>query len=378
MNQASPQKLSVCGSFGFGNAGDEAIPLAVADMARHLGRSLDIHAISRFAKPALPEVIGIGEQDTARLEALRGDPLIVSGGGIIEDAHYATIFQCAHLLKRSFSPRACLLGVSVEPGVSYSRRNTWRLWWQLRRFGKVYTRDVLSEATLNNLLPGVKTETIGDLVLWLEADARALPAEVKLPQKFVAAVLAPRWSQDRHWLSWISSELQALCKELDAALVFVPMTGPYDDDRNEHRAVIAEFRKSGSDIEVVAIEPWLSARAIAHVLGQAEIVVSMRLHGCVIAYAQHTPCIGLVYHPKLMGFFRTIGCEHTVLPESIPQMQHGESYGYRFSDLELKTGQLVQKAVACRSHTDYSRLPELKNRSASALKDFLDSTVAVG
>lgn len=364
-------KLTICGSFGFGNAGDEAIPYAILDMATNFGVSIELDMVGRFENPALTDVIGIGSVDSWRRELLRGQPVVMSGGGIIENNPHAAIFRCERLLDSAFAARTCLYGISVEPGVAYGWRCKWRLSQALKRFEKVFTRDYLSETTLNELLPRIKTETIGDIVLWLRPDANALPERFRLPEKYMAVNLAPRWSKEASWRAWISGELHALCRELGLALVFVPMTGSYDDDRDEHRRTAAEIALMTPKVEVHVVESLLSPRAIASILADAELVVSMRLHGCVMAYAQKTTCVGLAYHPKLSGFFGTIGWEEALVPRLLPKRQGDGSYGYRFSDLGLGRRQLVRTVVACLSRSNFSRLPELKARSSAVLMRFL-------
>src|SRR5262249_7868253 len=101
----------------------------------------------------------------------------------------------------------------------------------------------------------------------------------------------------------------------------VPMTGPFDDDRDEHKAIAQKLALLKPELEVCKIETTLTPRAVAHLLGNATLVVSMRLHGCVMAYAQRTPCVCLVYHPKLSGFSKTEMWPGAQLPSSIPERQ---------------------------------------------------------
>jgi len=376
VNRADAIDLTICGSFGFGNAGDEAVPAAIADIAVHLGIEIAPHVVGRFDEPAMPEVIGLGAADAQRREMLRGHPLVMSGGGIIENKPSATLLRCESLLQRTFASQACLFGISVEPGVSYGWACKWRLRRCLRRFERVYTRDVLSAATLSRNFPNVGAETIGDLVLWLHPDAGELPTGLKIPERFIAVVLSRRWSQDEKWRAWISTELHALCRELHASIVFVPMSSLHDDDREEHRAVAAKLALLKPEVDVLSIESRLSPRAVAYLLGKSNLVVSMRLHGCVMAYAQQTAFIGLAYHPKVYGFSKTVGWGHALLPEAIPERQSSQTYGYRFSDLQISNGQLISRASACLSRSDFSRLSQLKQRSAEVFRDFLAEAAA--
>lgn len=365
--------ITVCGSFGFGNAGDEAIPLAIADMANELKVAVSLKIVGRFDNPAQSNVIGMGAKDEHRRKLLTGHPLVISGGGIIEHRSHAVIVRCRSLLEKKFSPTAALLGISVEPGVHFGLRSRFSLYRCLRRFETVYTRDVLSETTLKKLIPNVNTETIGDLVLWMRPDSSELPENLTIPERYLAVVLSPRWSNDSSWHQWITGELRTLSKEFNAPIVFVPMSSEFDDDRSEHQAVAKELAMREPDLHIINIETPLTPRAVSHLLGNAEFVVSMRLHGCVMAYAQQTPFVGLAYHPKLSGFCDTIEWPSALIPRAIPKTQSTDTYGYRFSDLALPHGELVKVAIERHTNGKFDALPTLKTKSLSAFNSFLST-----
>jgi polysaccharide pyruvyl transferase WcaK-like protein len=364
-------KVTVCGSFGFANVGDEAIPEAIADLGHSFGVSIEPMVVGRYDEPAMAEVIGLSGRDRARRDALRGLPVLASGGGIIDNNPNAVIFRCKELLTRDFATKVSFFGVSVESGVTYDWRCRWRLRRFLRNVDVVYTRDDLSKQTLNSMFPRLNTETIGDLVLWLRPEPSELTI-LGLPKRYIAVNLAQRWSNDPNWQQWIASELVRLSKALGVAVVFVPMTGEYDDDRVEHRVVAQKMRLIAPETETVTIEASLKPRVVAAIFAYAELVVSMRLHGCVIAYAQQTVCIGLGYHPKLYGFFDTIKLGGSIIPGKPPANQSKGVYGYSFSDLGLKEGDLVSAAQMSLAKKDFSMLPVLKSRSAAAFRKIFE------
>jgi len=372
MINESPLKMTVCGSFGFGNSGDEAIPLAIRDMACHMNLKIQPSIVGRFNKPQIQNVIGMGSHEKKLRDELRGQPLIMSGGGIIDANPHATIFKCKELITRSFSPRATLLGISVESGVRYGWARKWQLGRILKRFDVVYTRDILSEITLKGILPRVRVETVGDLVLWLKPEAAELPANIKLPKNYIAVTLTPRWRNEESWRNWIANELRILHREIKLPIVFVPMSSEFDDDRDEHRAVAEILETFSPSIDYFLINAPLSPKAISFLFGAAILTISMRLHGCVMAYAQKTPFVALAYHPKLTGFCNTVDMGHSLLPKIPPEIQSENTYGYRFSDLTLPQGELLRIAIDSLSRRNYSRLTELREVSRIALTNFIE------
>lgn len=365
-------RIAVCGSFGYGNAGDEAIPLAFQDMLHELGSGLRVTAVSRFREGALKDVVYLGSQDSERRSKLGGVPMLVSGGGVIEPQLASVLFRTAPLFRAAPKGRAMVFGSSVEPGVSYGLRNRWRLFRALSGLGTVYTRDVLSERSLNKVAPWVHTETIGDLVLWMKPqhDTPLLSA-MKLPARYIAVVLAPRWAQDAGWSNWITAELATLAREMKAAIVFVPMSCLHDDDRVEHGRVAELITLSHSDVEVHNITDALEPREVCSVLARSVLTVSMRLHGCVMAHAQRIPTVCIAYHPKLLGFSETMGCLGSALPRVPPVSQTAGFYGYDFAELKVKAGDLCAVAAVAMGPGQHDRLEEFKNKSLKVLKRFL-------
>lgn len=362
--------LSICGSFGFGNIGDEAIPLAITDLGHSLGVSIEPTVIGRYDEPAIGEVIGWSDRDKERREALRGSPMVFSGGGIIDNTPNAVIFRCSKLFERGYASKVSVFGASVEAGVSYDWHRRWRLRRLLRGVGTVYTRDDLSKRVLNRVLPRIEAKTIGDLVLWLKPQ-RNEKICIGLPARYIAVNLAQRWSGDPAWQKWIVSELVTLSKLLDLGIVFVPMTDQYDDDRVEHRSIARELQLVAPEVQTKLIEDPVSPRAVASIFANAELAVSMRLHGCVIAFSQETACVGIGYHPKLFGFFETINNEGAIIPSSPPAIQTKGLYGYSFEDLGMKGGELVRAAQKTLEEVDFSMLAVLKARSAAAFREIL-------
>jgi len=374
------RKLTVCGSFGFGNAGDEAIPLSYHSLLKAAGVDYSVDVLSRYAKPDMPEVIGTS--DASRVDAIRNQAIVVSGGGAIEHNEGAIILKCRNFLSQSFSSNIAFIGVSVEPGVDYD--------WAIKRKVKkvlsqstlpsIYTRDMLSEITLRKLYPQLNIKTIGDLVLWLDASKlKPISFPKQLGEKYIAVSLSSCWSDEPEWYDWIVAELLALTKEHNANIVFMPMSIRGDDDRVEHKK-IADMLENHRDCNAViaCINEETCPTGIAAVYRDAMLVVSMRLHGCVMAYGQRTPFVGISYHPKVVGFSYTVGLRKCVVPVKSPNKQSDGAYGFRFKDLDLEKGELLATSSRAIDEQDFSSLDYYKQRSLSTIKLFLTSIEANG
>lgn len=361
MTNAAVQRVTVAGSFGLGNIGDEAVPLALSDLAQAQGLSISLDVVSRFAQVVLPGVISLGPHDAGRRQALCHHPLVLAGGGIVEPAAHAVLFRCRHLLRQVGLQQASLLGAAVEAGVRYPWLARWRVRRLLSRMRCLYLRDEWSWQALRQILPGRKLEVTGDCVLWMQA-AGPLPPSVRGLGRFVAVSLAPRWSAEPAFPAWLARHLVSLAQRLQAAVVFVPCSTRFDDDRVEHRRVGVHMRHLNPAITTVLIEDDLDARQVATVLRAAELTVGMRLHACVIAYAQRCPFLALAYHPKLAAFTTTVGCSRCLLPRKPPPQQTRFAYGYSFADSGLLEVNLEAAALEAIANTQWHRLEDLRSR----------------
>jgi polysaccharide pyruvyl transferase WcaK-like protein len=369
------KRITVCGSFGFGNAGDEAIPLSYGSLLKAAGIDYGIDVLSRFPKPDMADVIGTAEEN--RLASIKGQPVVVSGGGIIEEKERATVLRCKNFLSKHFSSNIAFLGVSVEPGVAYSYSTKKKILNVLNQstLPSIYTRDVLSELTLRKLYPSLNIETVGDLVLWLEPSENK-PVDFIAPsnKNYIAVSLSGCWSDEPEWYEWITNELITLCGECNAGLVFVPMSCRHDDDRIEHKAIATLIeQKTDNTIDIICLMEEYTADAIAAIYEDAILVVSMRLHGCVIAYSRKTPFVGISYHPKLVGFSYTVGLRNCIIPTHTPNKQSEATYGFRFKDLDIDKNLLVNASLRAIENNDFTSLDYFKMKSLSTLRLFLAS-----
>jgi polysaccharide pyruvyl transferase WcaK-like protein len=370
-NDITYQSITVCGSFGFGNIGDEAVPLAIADMAEEIGLETEINVLGRFQSTPLVNVIDLSEKDSVLRKKIKGLPILLCGGGIIEAKNSATLFRCSKFFNDAFSRKALLFAASVEPGVKYSWFVRQKIKYALRTSKELLVRDVLSAEILKTIVPNGKIEVIGDSVLWLKSRLSEIPDDMTLPAKYIAVTLASRWSDNPDWTQWIATQLIGVATELDIPIVFVPMSTNFDDDRPEHRRVKDYIKGAAVQVETISIEADLTPRATCAIFEKAVVVISMRLHGCVMAYSQKTPFVALAYHPKLLGFARTVGWEDYVVPKEIPKSQTDGKYGFGFEDFvlnDIDLPGLVQRAI---KFGDFTQLQFYKNKLANVFSNFM-------
>lgn len=365
--------FSVCGSFGFGNVGDEALPLAIRDIADQLRPGIDFSVVGRFDNPAINGVVGLNAQKFGKdHRAIMAKPMLLSGGGIIEPQVTATIFRCRKLISGNTSGMVQLFGASVEPNIHYNPFVKWKLRRAFRNFSAFHVRDVLSAEVMHSLARNQKTEVIGDVVLSMLPSENYTEKFEWSARRYIAVSLSDSWGLANNFIEWIGAELRRVSIALDAMLVFLPFSTSFSQDMEVAQVVMAKLRELGqneSDLALVDIAS--NPRHAAAVMKGSILVIAQRLHGCVIAYAQKTPFVALGYHPKLSGFTRTVGWEDFMVPKQLPHKQSDGHYGFRFEDLQIKRGAVEASTIRAVDHNKFDLLEHFKNKQRSIISQFL-------
>ena len=368
-NREHHQRLTVAGSFGYGNAGDEGAWMAVGDLARQLGHDVKIDVLSRFDYPASrDDVIGLNAVDVDRRIAIASQPLLFVGGGTIEPNVGCSLLRISRWMHYAGVSYAALFGASVETGRRYNWSARRRLQAEAKSLRHLFVRDVQSQITLSEIITDKAVQTIGDVVLCLEpADQLPPPIRELRGARYIAVNLAPRWNENPHWHPWIASNVATVAQRLDAALVFVPCTQQHDRDQSEHDAVSKLITESGFDRPVICLGDGSTPREIAAAFGGAVLTIGMRLHACIMSYARCVPWVALAYHPKLSGFAATVEQLERVLPPDPPSTQAADMYGYTFSTLNLADCDMERAAMEAIQSSSFHMLEPLKLRLAHAL-----------
>lgn len=183
-------KMIVCGSFGYGNVGDEAVPLAIGDLAEAGGCRLDLEVVTRFAEPDMPSITSMEPEGAMRRAGFKGLPVIFSGGGIIEPNISSVLMRCQALASSPCHPAVSLFGSSVEAEVRYPLLNRHKIRRLLKRFDQLLVRDQLSCRVLQSMIPKRQVEVIGDVVLGMRA-SKMVPKAIEAMKPYIAVALTP-------------------------------------------------------------------------------------------------------------------------------------------------------------------------------------------
>ena len=306
----------ICGAYGMGNSGDEAILDAIVAEMRAIDPLMPLTVMTRDPAGASAR-LGLTAVHTFNLPrflaVMRRRALYINGGGsLIQDVtsrrslwYYLFTLRAAKRLGCKVMMYGCGIGPVKRPGgVERTRRVlnscvdaiTLRepdSIEELARFGVTKPEIILaSDPALT--LPSAPAE---------EVDA-ALEAAGAAPKgKYICFAL-------RLWPGFgeKAGVFAAAARHAHEAYGLTPVFLPINHlDDGQAAALVAE--KLGDTPHVLLPGPMSSALVIG-LMSRMQVVVSMRLHGLIFAAGQGVPLIGVSYDPKVTAFLRCVdaGC----------------------------------------------------------------------
>ena len=305
----------ICGAYGMGNAGDEAILDALVGEMRSIDPLMPLTVLSRDPEGAcsrldveavhtfnVPKVMSIMKRRT----------LYINGGGsLIQDVtsrrslwYYLFTLRAAKARGCRVMMYGCGIGpVTREGGVESAKKTlnscvdviTLRepdSIEELARFGVDKPEIILAADPALTLLPASRAEVDSAL-----ASAGADPAG-----RYAGFALR-LWPGFAPKAQAIAECAGYLYEKHGLTPLFIPINHKSDSDAAE-----AVAKLLGDVPHTLLPGPLPSGLAIG-ILGRMEVVVSMRLHGLIFAAGQGTPVVGVSYDPKVTAFLRCIDGE---------------------------------------------------------------------
>lgn len=311
------KKVLICGAYGRGNSGDEAILQAIINEVRELSPDAVITVLSVNPKETryyhrVRSVFSFNLLSFSRL--CRDADLYINGGGsLIQDVtsrrslwFYLYTLRCAHRKKVPVLMYGCGIGpVSRE----YNRRLAGRIINEnvdritlredasLRELSDMgVTRpDIQPAADPSLTLPAASPEAVQSYMLTAGLDPKG---------KYIGFAL-------RYWEGFadkagdIAAAADFAFEKLGLTPVFIPISSVRDVDAAEDVA-----RRMKSPCHVLAKAP--SSGIVIGLMSRMSAVVSMRLHGLIFSAGHGVPLVGLVYDPKVSAFLDYLGLEHYI------------------------------------------------------------------
>lgn len=297
------ERILFSGYFGFGNTGDEAIIEALCQEVRRQDSDAEISVLLDNAELAARLQVRAYPRRSVRgiISALRNCDLLISGGGgLLQDTtglgsvvYYLGIIALARMMGRpaqimcqGFGPvRRGISKLLVRCFLPWAVSSTWR--------------DENSLAEVRRLAPKLEAKLSADPALLLEpvgADELArIKEKYNLSKPFIVVALR-RWTGLR--LEDFTGLLgKILAEQPNLEIVILPFQESQDG------ALAEELRHSlDNEKERVHLVKGLLPRQILSLIGEAEMVLAMRLHALIFAAGRGVPFLGAAYDPKVGNF----------------------------------------------------------------------------
>ncbi len=305
----------ICGAYGRGNAGDEAIKHATLSGIRSIDSDMELCVMTLRPRKerAIDRVNTIFTFNIFKLYfILKRTKLFVSGGGsLIQDitSTRSLLFYIYTLyMAKKANCKVIMFGCGIGPLTRpINRKLAGRV---IDNYVDVITvRDHLSKKELDSLgviKPKifVTADPAINLVAKLE-DRHKIFIEENIPMEGKYICLALRnWKKfNRH------KEIADACKKLyekyDLIPIFFPME--YPKDLSASQKVIDLL-----DIPYFVIENRYPIEQAIGFISQMDMVLAMRLHALIFAAANYVPVIGVSYDVKVSGFMEYIENESCI------------------------------------------------------------------
>lgn len=312
----------ICGAYGMGNAGDEAILEAIVAEMRSVDADMPLTILSRA-----PEIIGqkfdvnaIHMFDIpAFLRAVSGARLYVNGGGsLIQDVTstrslWYYLFTIAAAKK--LGCRVMMYGCGIGP---VSRRMNRRLVRRVlsRNVDTVTLREASSAAELEEYgVSGPEVILSADPVFALaeqptDAAMKAVDSmEIEDGGKYIGLCVR-RWPGYADKAECFAKAAEYAQAKYGLTPVFIPINYPGD-------AQAASLAASQMNCESIEIQQQMPTDVTAELIRRMSAVVSVRLHGLIFAVTQSVPVVGVSYDPKVTAFLEYIGQDNFTTLENV-------------------------------------------------------------
>ncbi len=305
----------ICGAYGRGNAGDDAILEAILQEMRSIDPDMPITVLTKDPKATrlTYRVRTAGRMDVGTWKkAMRHAGLYINGGGsLIQDVtsrrslwFYLHNIQAAHkagckvqmygcgigpvLREQHRKLAASVLNASVDV-ITLREPDSLK---ELQSMG-VTKPEILLTADPALTLPAASED---------EIDSVLLRAGIPTHGKYLCFAL-------RNWKGF-EDKAPLFAQAAKYAYETYSLTPVFAAVEKHLDPVAGRLAAAGLDIPHYFLDDAGSAGTIIGALSRMQAVVSMRLHALIFAAGQGIPLAGVVYDPKVSAFLRYIGQEN--------------------------------------------------------------------
>lgn len=304
------KRIFLLGAYGQNNIGDDAL------LEVFLKQFANAHIVVNSARPAATsqrygvETVAtyLGWPRLRRPRAiLQSDMIVFGGGSLLKEIEGGALAQIAYLLRilallllaRLLGRPSAMLGVGIGPLSSPTCRRLSRLVANMTDL--ICVRDNASRDLLLEIGVRRPVHVAADPVFTFDAPAAA-PAPATRP----LVVVIPRYSLGHAQQQALADACDQLVEQHGAQIVLLPFQTGYAakyDDLRSAEAIAGRMRHATS----ASVHTPATTDETLALIGQAQLVISSRLHGLIFAAIQGVAGVAINYEVKVGSFMAEIG-----------------------------------------------------------------------
>ena len=362
--KSPPQRtLTVCGYFGCGNTGDDAILLGLTEALQSACPSLHLIALTKAPRRDRRrfgiECVGRKRPLAILGAALRSDALMFGGGSLLQNltstrslSYYLGLICLAKHLRL----RVCFCAAGIGPLIG--KRQLLRTRDALNTCHYISLRAETSVRLLRSIgVDPAKLHVGADMAFLMPTPpperAVFLAKEYDIPkEQHILCVVLHGGKETAHMRAVMLSALHILCQRHHLMPVFLIF-----DPSKDRAATLAASHALGGRV----ISLWEPSDAVS-ILSRADALIAMRLHALILSTVAGTPAIGIPTDSrddKISAFADSVGQE-VILPEELG-----------VGNLVAKTEQLIASRDSLRPILSDS-VTEMRKKARKDLANILE------
>ena len=356
--------VMICGAYGKGNAGDDAILKVIIRQMQQIDRDLPLYVLSRKPREtaARYRIGAIHTFDFLRFfRFTRHTALYLSGGGsLMQDVTSSRslwyyLFSMAAAKKRG--NRVIMYGCGVGPVRKKANRTMARR--VIDRCADTVTvreSDSMEELkamgiTRPRIVVTADPATLLDPAPAERVDSFLRDVGLEPGKRFAVLALRP-WNGLEERFSAITETAAYLQKTYGLSTVFLAM------EKQRDLPLCLRAAQAAGEGALALAAPEDSATVIG-IFRRAELVLSLRLHALIFASGVGTPMVGISYDPKVTGFLRYLGCEECLTVGTLTASALCSRADRALADPETRRNMAAHlRALAALNETEAARLLE--------------------
>lgn len=344
------KKILVSGYYGYNNIGDEAILKGLID---GLSRESDGEIIVLSKNPDWTtekyKVKSVNRSNIIEvIKAIKNSDIVLSGGGsLLQDVtskksiiYYLGILQLAMIFrKKTFIYSSGIGPIKLKRNIDFAR-------WILNRVDFINVRDSQSKRQLREI--GVNREVLvtTDTVFGIDkpnsSRGRQLLENLGVKDNKINICLTIiNWKNyGNRTIEEINKTINILVKNKNLNIILVPFF--YHVDLDIQNKIYENFKNEDN---VFLLKEYLHVNDYLSLIGNMDIVLSMRLHGLIFASLMGAYPIGISYDPKIDGFMKELNRIQKFYVEDF----NGEDIG---KEILKSIDNLVDLKLSTKKHLD--------------------------